>query len=57
MISKEKFCIYLDIQKSGLTNMYDVIKVSQLSNYELDTFEIRDIMRNYSMYKKEYFGE
>jgi len=51
-ITKEKFLAYEDVRASGITNMYHVDYVSELSGLNKD--EIRDIMVNYSKYKEEF---
>ena len=52
MIDKEKFRKYVVVQKSGVTNMFDVKRVCSLSGLnEEDCF---DIMKNYSLYKEKY---
>jgi len=54
MITKKQFETYLEIQKSGITNMFDVKKVIQLSNETLDKKDCIEIMENYSGFKEEY---
>ncbi len=51
-ITKEKFLAYVKVQKSGVTNMFAVNLVSELSGLEKE--EIFDIMKNYSKYAKAY---
>lgn len=51
-ITKEQFKSYLSVQKSGITNMFDVHKVQILSGLERET--IFDIMKNYSKYLKNF---
>lgn len=58
-LTKEKFQAYLQIQKSGITNMFDTIMVIGLSkayapDYQLTRDDILNIMQNYSAYEKEY---
>jgi len=55
MIDKKKFEEYVSIQKSGVTNMFDVPTVISLSGGTLDKADCLDIMKNYSKYKKGDF--
>ena len=55
IITKEKFLSYYSVQKSGVTNMFDVQTVSDYSG--LDRSEILDIIKNYSKYKKQFVEE
>ena len=52
IITKEKFEDYVQVQESGVTNMFAVNLVSELSGLEKE--EILDIMKNYSKYKKQF---
>jgi hypothetical protein len=52
LITKEKFEAYVDVQESGVTNMFDVRTVGMLSG--LDREEIMVIMQNYSNLKEKY---
>ena len=54
-INKEKFDQYEGVRVGGLTNMFDVRRVIELSD-DLTKEEILDIMKNYVKYEKE-FGE
>ena len=45
-ITQEQFQSYVDVQESGITNMFDVRTVSAHSG--LDKQEIMYIMKNYS---------
>ena len=54
IITKEKFNTYVRIQKSGVTNMFDINRVIELSNETLEKDDCLDIMKNYSEYEKEY---
>ena len=45
-ITQEQFESYVDVQESGITNMFDVRTVSAHSG--LDRQEIMHIMKNYS---------
>ena len=51
-ITKEQFEAYVDVQESGVTNMFDVRTVSDLSG--LDKEQIMKIMKNYSELKEKY---
>jgi hypothetical protein len=51
-ITKEKFQSYIDVQKSGVTNMFDLSNVMPLSG--LSKAECIDIMQNYVTYKKQF---
>ena len=51
-ITKEQFKRYVGVQLSGVTNMFDVKTVSQLSG--LDKEQIMKIMKNYNELKDKY---
>ena len=51
-ITKEQFEAYVDVQMSGVTNMFDVQMVSGLSG--LNKEEIMEIMKNYGTLKDKY---
>ena len=51
-ISREQFEAYVDVQESGVTNMFDVKTVGQLSGLEKE--EIMTIMQSYSELKEKY---
>tara|TARA_B100001113_G_C20673780_1_gene433300 strand:- start:74 stop:328 length:255 start_codon:yes stop_codon:yes gene_type:complete len=51
-ISKQQFQSYVDVQMSGVTNMYNATLVSQLTG--LTKPELINIMQNYDTYKKQY---
>ena len=51
-ITKEQFEAYVDVQMSGVTNMFDVRTVSELSGLEKE--EILEIMKNYGELKDKY---
>jgi hypothetical protein len=53
-ITKEKFLAYERVRESGVTNMFDVKMVEQLSG--LSKSEIMDIMQNYGELKEKYIG-
>ena len=51
-ITKEQFEAYVDVQMSGITNMFDVRTVGELSGLEKE--EILEIMKNYGELKDKY---
>lgn len=51
-ITQEQFQSYVDVQESGVTNMFDVRTVSAISG--LDRDQITNIMTNYSKYQKDF---
>ena len=51
-ITKEQFNRYLGVQLSGVTNMFDVKTVGDLSGLEKE--EIIEIMKNYGTLKDKY---
>ena len=51
-ISREQFEAYVDVQESGVTNMFDVKTVSELSGLEKE--EIMTIMKSYGELKEKY---
>jgi hypothetical protein len=51
-ITQEQFQSYVDVQESGITNMFDVRTVSAISG--LDRDQITDIMKNYSKYQEDF---
>ena len=51
-ITQEQFEAYVDVQESGVTNMFDVKTVGQLSGLEKE--EIMTIMKGYSELKEKY---
>ena len=51
-IVKEQFEAYTDIQESGITNMYSINDVMELTG--LTKEEIRYIMNHYEELQKEY---
>ena len=51
-ITQEQFEAYVDVQMSGVTNMFDVKKVGELSGLEKE--EIIAIMKSYSELKEKY---
>ena len=51
-ITKEQFEAYVDVQMSGVTNMFDVKTVGELSGLEKE--EIMAIMANYRQLEEKY---
>ena len=51
-ISREQFEAYVDVQESGVTNMFDVKTVGDLSGLEKE--EIMTIMQSYGELKEKY---
>ena len=51
-ITQEQFEAYVDVQMSGVTNMFDVRTVSSLSG--LDRDQITTIMSNYGELEEKY---
>ena len=51
-ITQEQFEAYVDVQQSGVTNMFDVKTVGELSGLEKE--EIMTIMKSYSELKEKY---
>ena len=51
-ITKENFEAYVDVQMSGVTNMFDVRTVSDLSGLEKE--QIMTIMQHYGELKDKY---
>ena len=51
-ITKQQFEAYVDVQMSGVTNMFDVRTVSALTG--LDRNQITTIMSNYRELDKKY---
>ena len=51
-ITKEQFEAYVDVQMSGVTNMFDVKTVGELSGLEKE--EIMTIMKSYGELKEKY---
>jgi len=52
MITKDQFSAYINVQMSGVTNMFDVRTVSELSG--LSREQILEIMKNYGELEKKY---
>ena len=51
-ITKEQFEAYVDVQESGITNMFDVKMVQSLSGLEKE--QILTIMQHYGELKDKY---
>ena len=51
-ITEKQFKAYVEVQKSGVTNMFDVKTVGQLSGLEKE--EIMTIMKSYGELKEKY---
>ena len=51
-ITQEQFEAYVDVQESGVTNMFDVKTVGQLSGLEKE--QILTIMTSYGELKNKY---
>jgi len=51
-ITKEQFEAYVDVQESGITNMFDVRMVKSLSGLEKE--QIMTIMQHYGELKDKY---
>ena len=51
-ITREQFGAYVGVQESGVTNMFDVKTVGQLSGLEKE--QILTIMQNYGELKEKY---
>jgi hypothetical protein len=58
MITRARFQVFEKIQKSGLTNMYDIneVRFIGISKYgqELTKKDCFDIMLHYDKYKQKY---
>jgi hypothetical protein len=52
MITKNEFKSYVDVQESGITNMFDVRTVESISG--LSRAKIMDIMKNYETYNNSF---
>ena len=51
-ITQEQFEAYVDVQESGVTNMFDVKTVGELSGLERE--EIMKIMTDYGTLREKY---
>ena len=52
MSEKEKFKAYVKVQKSGVTNMFDVKTVCSYSGLERE--DVMDVMKRYSELSEKY---
>jgi hypothetical protein len=55
IINKEKFRMFENVRKSGITNMFDLKVVKELTGLSKD--EIVNIIKNYSKYNKKFGGK
>ena len=53
-ITKEKFEAFVEVQRSGMTNMFDVRAVSELSDEIISTDEVKEIMKQYATLMEKY---
>lgn len=53
-ITRKQFAKYVEIQKSGRTNMRDISLVEYLSDFELDSDTIKFIIHNYEALAGKY---
>ena len=51
-VTKEEFDAYTRVQQSGVTNMFDIKTVSELSG--LTGPKIIEVMEKYSIYERKY---
>ena len=51
-VTRDEFEAYTDVQHSGVTNMFDVRTVSELSG--LGRPKIMEIMEKYDIYERKY---
>ena len=51
-VTKEEFEAYVDVQRSGVTNMMDIRTVREISG--LGRPKIMEIMEKYDIYKRKY---
>jgi hypothetical protein len=54
-ITEQQFSKYVEVQMSGVTNMFDLKYVEYLTDLNKD--EILEIMKNYTYYTHRYFNE
>jgi hypothetical protein len=54
-ITQQDFEAYVEVQESGVTNMFDVSVVIEMSGLERN--QVLTIMKNYSKLKTKYHGE
>ena len=53
-ITKEKFEAFVEVQRSGVTNMFDIKAVSELSDDLLSTDEVKEILNQYDSLLDQY---
>ena len=53
-ITKEKFEAFVEVQRSGMTNMLNVKAVSELSDEVISTDEVKEIMKQYDSLMEQY---
>lgn len=53
-IEKYQFEAYVNVQKSGVTNMWDVKRVCQLAEYDFDEDEALYIMKHYAELRDKF---
>ena len=53
-MTKRKLELYFKIQKKGLTNMFNIKNVIDLSGNELTKNDCLNIMKNYKKYKEKF---
>ena len=51
-VTREEFEAYVDVQRSGITNMMDIRTVREISG--LGRPKIIEIMEKYDIYKRKY---
>ena len=51
-VTRDEFEAYVDVQRSGVTNMMDIRTVSKLSG--LTGPKIVEVMEKYSIYERKY---
>ena len=51
-VTREEFEAYVDVQRSGITNMMDIKTVREISG--LGRPKIIEIMEKYDIYKRKY---
>ncbi len=54
-ITKEDFNVYKAVQESGITNMFDISVVMELSGLERN--QVLTIMKHYNDLTEKYYGE
>ena len=54
LVSRENFEEYLEIQESGVTNMFDIKFIERYSDGRLDRQTCMHIMQFYTEYKEHY---